>query len=127
MAVGLLIGLYLLLLFVLNFSPTQQFLTDKAAALLSGRLGTELRIGRVEVGLFNRVTLIDVGLKDRSGRDMLRARSVSCKIELLPLLQSRVSLRSVSLLDADVRLYTPTRGAEPNFRFLLDAFRAWLL
>ena len=76
MAVGLLIGLYLLLLFVLNFSPTQQFLTDKAAALLSGRLGTELRIGRVEVGLFNRVTLIDVGLKDRSGRDMLRARSV---------------------------------------------------
>ena len=124
MAVGLLIGHYLLLLFVLNFSPTQQFLTDKAAALLSGRLGTELRIGRVEVGLFNRVTLIDVGLKDRSGRDMLRARSVSCKIELLPLLQSRVSLRSVSLLDADVRLYTPTRGAEPNFRFLLDAFRS---
>ena len=124
MAVGLLIGLYLLLLFVLNFSPTQQFLTDKAAALLSGKLGTELRIGRVEVGLFNRVTLVDVGLKDLSGRDMLRARSVSCKIELLPLLQNRVSLRSVSLLDADVRLYTPSPGADPNFRFLLDAFRS---
>lgn len=124
MAVGLLIGLYLLLLFVLNFSPTQQFLTDEAEALLSRKLGTELRIGRVEVGLFNRVTLMDVALKDLSGRDMLRAQSVSCKIELLPLLHGRVSLRSVSLLDADVRLYTPSRGADPNFRFLLDAFRS---
>ena len=79
-------------------------------------------MGQVEVGLFNRVLLSDVSLKDPTGRELLAARSLSCKIELLPLLRKEVSLRSVSLLDADVRLYRARPGAPANFQFLIDAF-----
>lgn len=120
--VGFLLGAYLLVLFVINFSPSRRFLTAEVADVLAGRLGTEVEVGDVEVGLFNRLVLRDVCLKDRAGEDLLRAGHLSAKVELRGLLRGEVSLRTVALLDADVRLYRSAADAPENFRFILDAF-----
>lgn len=117
------IGAYVVLLTVLNFGPTQRALTRAAADALSEKLGTDVSIGEVEVGLFNRVLLHDVCLKDLQKRNLLTARSMSAKIELRSLLPGRpISLRSVSLLDADIRLVKPTPDGDTNFQFIIDAF-----
>lgn len=121
-AVGLLLGAYLFVLFFINFSPSRRFLAEEVAGVLSDCLGTEVSVGNVEVGLFNRLILRDVCLKDRAGEDMLRAGYLSAKVELRGLLQGEVALRTVALLDADVRLYQSVADAPENFRFVLDAF-----
>lgn len=120
--VSLFLGTYLLLLLVLNFSPLQQRLTRIAEQSLERQLGTELEIGSVEIGLFNRVTLKGVSVRDRQGMPLLDAGLLSAKIEFAPLLKGEVSLRTVSVLDADVNLYRKKKGEAANFQFVIDAF-----
>ena len=116
------IGAYTLLLGFLNFSPTEQFLTQKVAQTLSDRLGTQVNIGDIEVGLFNRITLKDVNIKDLQKKDLLQAKLISCKIELRSLFKHQLSLRTVSLLDTHINLYKEKADSAANFQFIIDAF-----
>ncbi len=121
--VGLLLGLYLLLLFGLNAPPVQRWMGQTVASALQKQLQTAVSVGRMEVGLFNRVTLRDVEMDDRGGKSLLEARLLSAKIEILPLLHGEVSLRMVSLLDGKINLYKNAPKSDPNFQFILDAFK----
>jgi len=123
MVVGILLGGYLLLLFGLNAAPVQRWLGGQVARLLRDKLQTEVHVERLETGLFNRVTLSGVRLLDRAGQPLLDAGLLSVKIELWPLTRGEVSLRQVTLLDGQVRLCREHPEADPNFQFVLDAFK----
>ena len=115
---------YLLLLLVINFTPTQRWLTHTVEKVLENKLNTEVSIGQVEIGLFNRVTLKDVSLLDQSGEEFLKAGLLSAKIEFAPLARGEVNLRTVSFLDGDVSLYTENEGKPINIQFIIDAFKS---
>lgn len=117
-------GGYLLLLLLLNFSPFQQSLAGWVAGWLADKLQTEVRVGRVEIGLFNRLTFHDVVVEDRQGAPLLEAGLLSAKIEYLPLLRGHITLRTVSLLDATVNLYRQQADGPTNFQFVIEAFRS---
>ena len=119
---GSLLGAYLLLLLFLNIGPTQRFLTERVAQTLSAKLNTKVELSDFEVGLFNRVVLRGLKLYDQQGQTMLQAGTLTAKIALRPLLGGQISLRTVSLLDADVKLYRDSAQADPNFQFVVDAF-----
>lgn len=122
--VGGLLSLYLLLLIIFNFSPADRWVSRLVSQQLSDRLHTQVKIGGVRLGLFNRLILTDVYLADQRGKELLRADLMSAKIEFRSLFQGRVSLRTVSLLDAQINLYKESPDKAPNFQFLLDAFRS---
>lgn len=113
---------YTLLLGLLNFSYTEQALTRFVAKQLSEKLGTEVSIGNIEVGLFNRLMLDSVTIKDRQRETLLNAKRVTAKIELRSLFKHQLALRTVSLLDANVNLYKQKADSATNFQFFLDAF-----
>lgn len=117
----LLLG-YMACLFIVNFQPSQRWMGEYVSQLLSDKLGTDVQVDRVEVGLFNRVMLHHVTVLDQSGIKMLEAGLMSAKIEYRAFLEGRVSLRSVSLLDADLVLYKDKPGSPANYQFVLDAF-----
>lgn len=116
------IGAYLLLLFFLNNSFTQQQLTRCVADLMSDKIGTEVSIRSIEVGLFNRVILNQVQVKDLKGKTLLKADRATAKIALRSLLTDQLSLRTISLLDTDVRIYKETPQGPTNLQFIIDAF-----
>lgn len=89
---------------------------------LSQLLKTDVRIDRVKVGLFDHITLKGVTMEDQKGEQMLRARHLSAKISITALLYGEISLRSVALLDSDIRLYKADADADPNFQFIIDTF-----
>lgn len=113
---------YLLILAVLNFSPLQKAFTEELALSLSDDFGSEVTIGSVEVGLFNRLILHDVSIRDLQGERLLKAKVVSVKIELRSLVRERLALRTVSLLDADINLYKEKEDGPTNFQFVIDTF-----
>ncbi len=115
---------YLLLLLFANFSPCQRMLADIAEDVLSEKLKTDVKIGNLELGLFNRILLYDVQIKDKKNVDLLTADLLSAKIEYLPLLEGRVAVRTASLLDGKVRLYKENEKSQPNYQFVLDAFKS---
>lgn len=88
---------------------------------LSSILGSRLTIGRVDMGLLNRIIIDDLLLDDRSGKEMVKVTRLSAKFDILPLFNGKISISSVQLFGFNVNLYKQTPEAEPNFRFVLDA------
>lgn len=117
----ILLGAYLLLLLVLNFGPSRAFLTRTLQEAIADKLHTEVSIGDVQVGLFNRLIISDVRISDQKHRSLLSAERITAKIELRSLLADQLSLRTVSLLDARIRLYQEKADGPSNFQFVLDA------
>ena len=99
----------------------QRFIGSKVAGELSEKLGTEVSVGRVDLGFFNRIIIDDILILDQRQKEMLKASRVSAKIELLPLLDGRVSISAAQLFGARLQLYRDSAGADMNMQFVLDS------
>lgn len=119
---GVVLSVYLLLLILVNFGPAGKWLTHVTQQQLAHKLQTYVEIGRVELGLFNSVTLHDVVIHDRAGKQMLKAGLLSTKVEIMPILRGDITLRTVALLDGDIRLSKLKADTAMNFQFVIDAF-----
>ncbi len=92
------------------------------ARQLSGLLDTQVSIGRVNMGLLNRVIIDDLLLNDRDGEEMLKVTRLSAKFEILPLFRQKVSISNVQLFGFNIQLYRETPDTPSNFQFVIDAF-----
>ena len=70
---------------LLNTSLVQQQLSVLVAKELSEVLHTELAIGRINLGVLNRIIVDDLMLQDRAGKEMLKVARLSAKFDILPL------------------------------------------
>ncbi|WP_294628412.1 translocation/assembly module TamB domain-containing protein [uncultured Bacteroides sp.] len=89
---------------------------------LSGVLGTQVTIGRMNMGLLNRIIIDDVLLNDQSGEEMLKVTRLSAKFDIVPFFKGKISISSVQLFGFNISLRKDTPDASPNFKFVLDAF-----
>ena len=106
---------------ILSMSGVQQFAGRKIAHAISNKLGTKIDIGRVSLGLFNRVIIDDVCLYDQRHKEMLRVGRLSAKIDMLPLAEGKISISSAQLFGAHARLYRRNATTAPNFHFVIDS------
>ena len=115
------IGIHIGLIVLLNIPSVQ----GKLAALVSAELGrllhTEVAVGRIELGLLNRIHITDVRLDDQQGEEMLNVNRLSARFEWRPLLEGKIVINSVQLIGFDIRLQKDTPESVPNFQFVLDA------
>ena len=100
---------------------TQRFIGGKIAGAISDKLGTEVSIGRVDLGLFNRVIIDDVKILDQQQKEMLRVSRLSARLELFPLFDGKISISSAQLFGAHFLLYKADAESKPNFQFALDS------
>lgn len=107
---------------MLNIPFIQQNVTMLVAKNLSQILGTELTIGKIDLGLLNRIIIDDVLLNDQSDKEMLKITRLSAKFDISSLLNGKIAISSVQLFGFNINLNKQTPNADPNFKFLLDAF-----
>ena len=117
-------GGYLFILFLFNIPVTQQAVTRFSESIIENKIGSEVSIGTIQLGLFNRIILKDITIKDQEGKDLLQCGLATCKIEWAPLIKGEVSLRTISLLDGNICLYKKEEHLPHNFQFLIDAFKS---
>ena len=84
-------------------------------------LGTEVSVGRVDLGFLNRIIIDDVVVLDQQQQEMLKTSRLSVKIDVLPLLDGRVSISAAQLFGAHLKLYRDSLSAPTNFQFVLDS------
>ncbi len=89
---------------------------------LTSVLGSNLTIGRVDIGLLNRIIIDDLLLNDQSGKEMLKVTRLSAKFDFIPLLNGKISISNVQLFGFNINLEKQTPESKPNFQFVLDAF-----
>ena len=116
-----LLALMTALMVALRLPAVQQWAGGKAAAALGAKLGTEVSIGRVDLGFLNRLILDDVTILDQQRRPMVRVARLTAKVDLAPLALGRISVQSAQLFGAHLQLSRPSAGAEANYQFVLDS------
>lgn len=119
---GTLLGVYLGIIVLLNIPYVQGKLSVLVAKELKSVLNTELSVGRIDMGLMNRIIVEDVLLHDRKDEELLKIARLSAKFEFLPLLKGKVTISNVQLFGFTVNLNRETPEAIPNFQFVLNAF-----
>ena len=115
------LGLYLLLVISFEIPAVQRYAGKHVAAAIADKLATKVSIGKVDFGIPNRLILNNVLIHDQQGKEMVKARRVSAKIDLLPLAEGKISIATAQLFGADVRLYQTDSVSKPNFQFVLDS------
>lgn len=116
------LGLYIGIILLLNIPYVQHQMSVLVAKELSSVLGSRLTIGRINIGLLNRIIIDDLMLNDQSGKELLKVGRLSAKFEILPLFNGRISIGNVQLFSFNANLEKPTPQATSNFQFVLDAF-----
>lgn len=107
---------------MLNVPYVQHRMSVLVADELSSVLGSKLTIGRINIGLLNRIIIDDLILDDRSGKELLKIGRLSVKFEILPLFNGKISIGNVQLFSFNANLERPDPKAKTNFQFVLDAF-----
>ena len=106
---------------VTRLPVTQRFLGDKVSSFASELLGTQVSIGRVDLGLPSRLILDDLVILDQRQQEMVRASRVSVKMDIMPLFDGKVDISAAQLFGARFRLYKPDSLGQTNFQFLIDS------
>lgn len=117
-------GLYMALQIAVYIPYTQEMLGCITASALKETYGWNVSIGRIRLGLWNRIIIDDINLKDRQDSVMLHASRLATKINLLPLVKGQISIANAQLFGTQVHVYQSTPDSKPNFQFLIDTFNS---
>ena len=116
-----LLALYLLLMGATRLPFCQNFIGSRVAEAVSERLGTNVTVGRVNIGLLNRIIIDDVTILDQQDKQMLSISRLSASIDILPLTEGKIRISSAQMFGAHARFYQKDAQSKPNFQFVLDS------
>lgn len=120
--IGIICGFYLCLQIVMRIPVVQEYAGVAVSSLLSDLWDWNIAIKRIRLGLWNRVIIDDVNLKDKQDSTLLHASRLAAKIDILPFLEGKVSIANIQLFGTQAKLYQSSPEAKPNFQFILDTF-----
>ncbi|OYU80683.1 MAG: hypothetical protein CFE23_08145 [Flavobacterium sp. BFFFF1] len=119
--IGSLIGLFLLLVLLIQIPYVQQRIKDKAVSYLEGKIHTPVRIGRIEIGLPKYIILEDVYLESQQRDTLLSGKKIKVDISLFKLLDNEVELNTV-ILDGITANVRRDKDSVFNFDYIIKAF-----
>lgn len=121
---GTIVGIYAAIVLLFSLPFMQQRLAVWTSRALSDYIGAEVGIGSINLGLLNRVVVSDVSLQEPSGQHMASVARVSASVNVVSLLKGEVRIGTAQLFGVRATLYRNTPDSEPNFQFLIDAFKS---
>lgn len=68
-----------MLIVLVQLPPVQTLIGSQTANALKNKFGTEVSIGKVNLGFLNRIIIDDVMMKDQQGDSMIYASRISAK------------------------------------------------
>jgi hypothetical protein len=115
------IGLFLMLILVLQIPQVQYYVKEKAVHYLENKIKTNVKIGKVKIGLPKFVLLEGVYFEDQSKKVLLSAKKLKVDISLLELINNKIEINSINLNTVSANIYTNKSGVF-NFDYIIKAF-----
>lgn len=114
-------GIYLCLITLLNIPAVQSFIARQAAHFIGNKINSEVSIGRVDLGLLNRIIIDNVKINDQTGKKALAATRLSAKISFTELSKGNIAISSAQVFGMNADIYKRNANAETNIQFIFDA------
>ena len=115
------LSLYLLLVILLHVPAVQGFIGHQVSDVLGRKLGTEVEVGKVHLGLFNRLIIDDVKIYDQQGKEMLCAARLSVKVNPYTFTQGKIAISAAQLFGVQGTFYQKDPATPANYQFALDS------
>ena len=122
--IGIICGLYFCLQVAMHIPPVQRWAGSVASHVLHNLWDWEISIGRIRLGLLNRIIIDDINLKDKQDSTMLHVSRLAAKLEIIPLLDGKISIANAQLFGTEAYLYQRSAQEKPNFQFIIDTFKS---
>ncbi|MFP9114488.1 translocation/assembly module TamB domain-containing protein [Flavobacterium sp. RHBU_3] len=119
--IGSIIALFLLIVLLLQIPYVQNKVKDYAVNYLEKKIGTEVQIGRIEIGLPKKVILKDVYFESQQGDTLLAGEKLAVDISLFKLMSNEVEINSIDLQGITAKVNRNKRGTF-NFDYIIKAF-----
>ncbi len=120
--VGIVVGLYLAVMLLVNIPFVQRWMANGTSSVLKRILETDVEIGNLEFGWNGRVIVTDLVIDDQQGEEMLRVARVAARPGINDIIHKRIYIGNAQLFGLHANLYQECEGCDPNFKFFIDAF-----
>ncbi len=114
------LALILLVWLLIQTSPVQNFIADKVAGKLSKELNTTVKIGHVDLSLFDKMDLNNTLILDQHKDTLLKAGSLKLRITDWFFFKQNIELKYIGLEDAVIN--QQRKDSIWNYQFLIDHF-----
>lgn len=119
------LGVIILAVVLINFSPVQNFLVHRATRILSDKLNTRVTVKHVNIGFLNRLLLQGVYVEDHAHDTLAYVGELQLRITDWFLVKRDIPvLHYLGLKDAYIHLYRTRTSGDWNYLFIEDAFSA---
>ncbi len=119
--VGSIVGLFLLLVLLIQVPAVQDYIKGKAVNYLQEKIKTPVRIDRIEIGLPKKVIVEGIYLQDQKGDTLIHGEKIAVDISLFKLLSSEVEINSVDLRGINANV-SRSKDSIFNFDYIIKAF-----
>ncbi|HEX8270449.1 MAG TPA: translocation/assembly module TamB domain-containing protein [Flavobacterium sp.] len=119
--IGSIIGLFLLIVLLIQIPAVQNVVKDKAVTYLEGKIKTPVRIDRIEIGLPKKVIIEGVYFQTQQGDTLIYGEKLAVDISLLKLLSNQVEVNSIDLRGITANI-ARNKDSIFNFDYIVKAF-----
>lgn len=120
--IGGILVVYVCLIILVNIPAIQTSIGSWVAESLSNDLGTKVSVGRVDIGLLNRLIIDDLYVADKEGKPLLKSDRTAVKFDIQSILQGRLGISNAQLFGCTINLRRATPQTPLNCQFIIDAF-----
>lgn len=121
---SILIGSYLILILLIQIPSVQSRIGTVVAKEIELKIGSDVSIGRVDIGLLNRIIIYNLSLKNHENDEIIKISRLSAKFDILPLLKKKIVIGSVQLFGFDIKLSRNDKNSPLNIQYIIDAFKS---
>ncbi len=107
---------------MVNIPSMQKWIGREVSSAIGKEIGTEVSLGKINVGFLNRIIIDDVTIFDQASEPMIKASRVAAKIDYYGLIKNmQLYISSAQLFGFNGNFYKNDESSKANFQFLLDS------
>lgn len=110
------------LIITINTPWGKEQIRKYAVSFLQKKLDTHVAIGKIDFSIPSSVNLSGVLVLDKAQDTMLRIDQLDVNINMLKLIEGRISISKLNLDGADVHMYRTATDTNYNYQFVVDSF-----
>ena len=109
---------------LINFTPIQKLLVDKATSYLSKKLNTEIHIDYISLSFLYQIKVEGLQIKDRSNNNLFQIGFANVNFNNWFIFRDKLVLKYISIKNARINTYRTIQNNKWNYSFIEDAFPA---
>jgi translocation and assembly module TamB len=122
MTVLIVVGMIILIGFLIQTAPVQNFIKGKVVGYLNTKLHTKVAVGKIYISFPKNIVVDNICIEDRRRDTIFSAGSLVVDLNMLKLLHGNIEINNIDLRSSTIKVKRLLPDTVYNFQFIIDAF-----